>query len=119
MLPLLLRITSGVTGVSVEEIKSRSRTQHVVDARFLSAYVMREDGMTYSEIGKALNRDHSCIIRAHRLIEEKVNAPDPNFPVLKRRLGMVLKAQEEHSQGSALKILLKASGFDLLDGNQG
>jgi chromosomal replication initiation ATPase DnaA len=96
MLPLLLRITSGVTGVSVEEIKSKSRVHHKVEARFISAYVMRESGMTYSEIGRALKRDHSSALHACRTIQVAIDNPDHlGSKEIIEKVGLVLKVKDE------------------------
>ena len=55
---------SEITGVPASEILGRRRAQEVCHARELVCYVARRTGMTYSQIGRALNRDHSTIIHA-------------------------------------------------------
>jgi chromosomal replication initiation ATPase DnaA len=84
----ILNIASQVTGVSVEEIKGMSRMQHISEARYITFFVLHQKGMSFTAIGKAMNRHHTtvmhgcCVIEGHmknslyygsRTIQEKVN----------------------------------------------
>lgn len=50
-----------VTGVSFFEISGRSRKQQYVYARMLFARYCRAVGTSYSDIARAMNRDHSTV----------------------------------------------------------
>lgn len=52
------------TDVTVKDIKSRDRTARVVLARDLACFIGFERGITLSQMGRALNRDHSTIASA-------------------------------------------------------
>jgi hypothetical protein len=52
------------TGVSVQELESKSRQQHIVRARNIAMKKCREEGMTLSIIGKAFNRNHSTVMHS-------------------------------------------------------
>lgn len=52
------------TDLTVADIKSRDRTARVVLARDLACYIGHERGLTLSQMGRALNRDHSTIASA-------------------------------------------------------
>ncbi len=56
-------------GVAVEDIYSRKRTKHIAFARSASVYIIRKiTDMSFPEIGKLFDRDHSTIISAHQVI---------------------------------------------------
>lgn len=50
-----------ITGVSFFEISGRSRKQQYVYARMLFARYCRAVGTSYSDIARAMNRDHSTV----------------------------------------------------------
>ena len=57
--------------VTYEEVKSRTRLSKVVRARQMIAYVLHKIiGMTLSQIGELLSRDHSTIIYSWREVEK-------------------------------------------------
>ncbi|SIT25524.1 dnaA protein helix-turn-helix [Chryseobacterium ureilyticum] len=47
--------------VSINEVRSGNRKQHLCDARKIICYILRGQGLTLEEIGKFLKRDHSTI----------------------------------------------------------
>ena len=49
-------------GVTLDELKSKSRIRSIVEARHLFCYFAHERGYTYTYIGKFINRDHSSVI---------------------------------------------------------
>jgi len=71
----ILSQVSDVTGVPVEIILGKNRTERVSEARFMAAWLMREMlFLTFAQIGAALSRsDHSsamhCYSRANHLRE--------------------------------------------------
>jgi len=52
------------TGVSIEELESRSRKQHIVRARNIAMKRCRKSGVTLERIGSAFNRHHSTVIHS-------------------------------------------------------
>lgn len=70
-------------GVTWEEFLSKDRSRHLVDARQVAAWLMRQRGMSYPAIGKALGgRDHSTAMHAVSCIEADV----AKNPELRRQL---------------------------------
>ncbi len=67
------RILSAVSkkyGVSVEDIKSKKKTDSVANARHTSIYIIRQlTDLSLKEIGKIFGRDHSTIISSINKIE--------------------------------------------------
>ncbi len=53
-----------LTAITAADILSRSRSVRIVAARHAVAYALREAGLTLSEIGDILHRDHTTIISA-------------------------------------------------------
>ena len=60
-LVVLYQAIKDVTGVSFFEISGRSRKQQYVYARMLFARYCRAVGTSYSDIARAMNRDHSTV----------------------------------------------------------
>ena len=81
--------------VTVKEILSKDRREHIVSARQLVAYVMRElgDGFSYPEIGRFLHRDHSTVIHACNRVAMRV-ASEPGFAARVGNLMRDLSAKE-------------------------
>jgi chromosomal replication initiation ATPase DnaA len=53
-------------GVSVDALRSRSRMQLIAEARKMAYTVLRAQGRSYPEIGRALGRDHTTVIAGVR-----------------------------------------------------
>ncbi len=51
-----------ISRVSVEQIRSQSRTRQMRDARAVVVALARKSGYSYLEIGKVIGRDHSACI---------------------------------------------------------
>ena len=61
--------------VSLFEIDSVSREQHIALARMIAMYLVRRDtGLSWGRIGQLFNRDHSTTIHAHRTIANRMAA---------------------------------------------
>lgn len=61
--------------VTVEEIKSSNRHANISLARKVSIYVLKEvKGMTYTEIGQALNKNHSTMTIHYKDVEKLMKA---------------------------------------------
>jgi len=70
--PALLLAASAVYGVSVPAILGRRRDRAVVLARHAVMYTLRnESGLSLSEIGQAMDRDHTSVLAAVASIEAK------------------------------------------------
>lgn len=56
---------SEIYKVPAEEIRGTCRKRHIVEARWVCAYVLRKrNGLSYPAIGRLLNRDHTSIMHA-------------------------------------------------------
>lgn len=49
-------------GINVKDINSYCRRRDVADARFMVAYLLRRNGMSYLRIGGLIGRHHTTII---------------------------------------------------------
>ena len=59
--------------ISKDDILSKKRDQNISYARNVSIYVIRSvTQMSFPEIGKIFNRDHSTIMSSNKVIQEKV-----------------------------------------------
>ena len=66
------------TGVTAEQIRSRSRAAHVVRARWLAWADMVANGASYSEIGRLTGHDHASVMYGvRRIAQQKESAPPP------------------------------------------
>ena len=66
-------------GVSLEELKGRTRSRNLVVPRQIAMYLCREmTDHSLPDIGKAFNRDHSTVIHAHAKVGDLVQE-DPVF----------------------------------------
>jgi chromosomal replication initiation ATPase DnaA len=76
----LLRLASEATGCTVEELVSPDQHSTLVHARRLFVAAARRKGFSYPEIGRALHRHHSTIIRLTRTTGhyEKILAQMPD-----------------------------------------
>jgi chromosomal replication initiation ATPase DnaA len=50
------------SGTQVSEVFSTNRARHVVATRHLVMYLAHKAGLSYPEIGKAINRDHTTVM---------------------------------------------------------
>ncbi len=57
---------SRLSGVTVGEILGRGRTRREVTARDLVVFECRGLDLSYPQIGRALGRDHTSVMIAHR-----------------------------------------------------
>lgn len=67
---LVLRLTGRRYGVSVHDLKSERRTANLVLARHVAVWMLRRFcGLSYTEIGNHLNRDHTTAMYSEKRIE--------------------------------------------------
>lgn len=57
-----VRKVQAVTGYSLEEIRAKSRKQHLVFARMLLVHELRNKKFTLQAIGKTINRTHMAVM---------------------------------------------------------
>lgn len=61
---------SEATGVSVEDMRSPSRLRHHARARQYCFYFGRAKGLSYAQIGRYFNRDHTTVMYGVRKISQ-------------------------------------------------
>ena len=70
MVEKILKQVSKKHGVSVEDIKSKKKTDSIATARHISVYIIRKlTDLSLKEIGKVFGRDHSTIISSLNKVE--------------------------------------------------
>lgn len=57
------------TGVTRQQIEGRKKTRLVSRARRLYCYILREQGISYSQIGRLINKNHATVILCVRAVE--------------------------------------------------
>ncbi len=71
--------------VSFEEMAGRSRVQSITHARYLTMFLLRQEGWSFPRISKLLNRHHTIAMWAcKRVLIEPAYADD--LPVLREML---------------------------------
>jgi len=66
-------------GISKESLTGNKRNKDIANTRHITVYLIRElTEMSFPNIAKIFERDHSTIISSHRLIETKI-IEDPAF----------------------------------------
>ena len=88
MVEKILIHTSKKYGVSVDDIKSKKKTDSIANARHVSVYIIRKlTDLSLKEIGKVIGRDHSTIISS-------INKIDINIQTVKNyetEINMLIK----------------------------
>lgn len=70
----LMRALADTTKISLRLIRGKTRDKPTVRARRLAIYIMRTHfGMSYSDIGLELCKDHSTAIGAFKIIESEIH----------------------------------------------
>ena len=70
MVEKILKQVSKKYGISLEDIKSKKKTDSIANARHISIYVIRKlTDLSLKEIGKVFGRDHSTIISSINKVE--------------------------------------------------
>lgn len=62
----IVKKVSHESGVPTMEIHGRSRSKKIFSARVLVYKALREEGYSYPEIGKLMERDHTTVLRVLR-----------------------------------------------------
>lgn len=77
----IMRATGKVVGVPYEELRSKRRTQDIVEPRQIALYLCRQmlpDGKsnTWTRLGRKFDLDHSTVLWAIRSTEHRMLDPD-------------------------------------------
>ena len=68
----IIEVVTSVTGVTELELLSRRRGERLIRARHIAATLMIEmTDMSYAEIGRALNRDHTTILYVKKKMDNR------------------------------------------------
>lgn len=68
-----LSIGAAMYEISYADAKSRWRTPRAARARWYAWHMLRREGWTLTEIGRAFEMDHTTIIHGLRRLEEEKN----------------------------------------------
>ena len=90
---VIMSVVGEHLGVSVDDIKSKKRTQSIAQARQISMYLCRaltDKGL--KDIGEALGgKDHSTVINGIKRVEEKMKVDaefDAQLDIIKKKIGV-------------------------------
>lgn len=62
------------TGVTPKQILGSSRKRNIVRARQLAMWGARQHGVSFPEIGRFFNRDHTTVIHGVKMVENLIEA---------------------------------------------
>lgn len=100
---ILMIIVSNEYNITLSEIKSKSRKQHVVDARQMYCYLAKKYMLSNRVIGRSINRDPSTVQYSKDIIESYISVRDrPTLyysKKLQKRLDLILKKQSTLKTG--------------------
>lgn len=90
-LALVIDAVSKSTGVTVAEIIGPRRDRHIVRARFAAMAIARDYlGLSYPQIGREFNRDHTSVINAMRRVDALCADADlDDFEAIARQAGVI------------------------------
>jgi chromosomal replication initiation ATPase DnaA len=84
---VVLMAVCRLTGVSPEDVKSKSRRLDVVIVRQVYCYAARElTGASMKGIGEVVNRDHATVIHSYRVVQNMLATGNRNYTGLIMRL---------------------------------
>jgi len=91
----IIDIVASVTGVTVADMKSPSRLRELSDARCLvfGLFVEYSDRMTYAELGRKMNRDHSTVTHNVKKFHTLTDT-DPAFRAKREKCEAMLRERE-------------------------
>jgi chromosomal replication initiation ATPase DnaA len=91
----IIDIVTAVTGVTETEMKGTSRLREISDARSLvfGLFVEYSDRMTYAELGRKLNKDHSTVVfNIHKF--RGLTDTDPAFRAKREKCEAMFRERE-------------------------
>ena len=65
----VVAVTAAHFAVSPGQLSSVEKSRDVVRARMVAAWLLRQDGRPYTEIGKVLGKDHTTIMHAVKRVD--------------------------------------------------
>lgn len=81
--PRIIAAVEAADGLPPGAIVSHDRHGRLIPARFLAAWLLREHGLSYPGIGRALGgRDHTTVIHAVRTADARLSAGEPGIVAL-------------------------------------
>lgn len=80
----IVRESAAAFGIHESNVFSKTRGRWVTMARHVSAYVMRNVGMSYPDVGKALSMDHSSAMHACNRVENDPSLLETGKKILAR-----------------------------------
>jgi len=91
----IIDIVASVTGVTVADMKSPSRLREIADARCLALglFVEYGDHMTYEELGRMFNRDHSTVTHSVNKFHTLTDT-DPAFRAKREKCEEILRKKK-------------------------
>ena len=87
---------SKLTGVTIAEIMGPRRDRHIIRARFAAMAIARDYlNLSYPQIGREFNRDHTSVINAMRRVDALCDDRDLNdLEAIARQAGIIVTAAE-------------------------
>ena len=65
----ICKMAASELGIEPEQILSTAKSKSIAAARHISMYVLYRKGLSYSEIGRLLEKNHATAINAYRKVE--------------------------------------------------
>lgn len=90
----LFDLFSEFSGFTKDTIISINRKPQIVEMRSTLMFILFENGMSLSAIGRMLNKDHSTVIYAIRRIKEKFDNDGFSYNFLERTMNYIKEAIE-------------------------
>lgn len=73
MIERILSAVSRATGISVEDMKTKKRTDEIASARHIAMYIIKQlTDLTLKETGEVFNRDYSTVISSIDKVEKNI-----------------------------------------------
>lgn len=94
-------------GVTIEELKGRSRKLRIVFARQILSYLLYtspNSNLSLASVGKMLNRDHTSIVHSVKVVADRVSIDDePTKDILRKAAGIVVEPETDKNKLSLKK----------------
>lgn len=88
----LLDRAASITGFAKREIIGEGRAHRFMPVRFAMVYLLREAGLSFPQIGKRMNRDHTTVMDSYRRARDLL-AKSAEFADLVVRLATPVTSQ--------------------------
>ena len=90
---LVLKSVMDRFSVTLNMIRGKARTRAVADARHAAVYWLREEcGLSWGDVGKLIDRDHTTAIYAHRKVQLCMQR-DPAFRACIESVGRMIRPE--------------------------